>query len=151
MLLPVMAHLSIKRWTNLKKQDDNVADREIRGKWNRDWVLRFSWGELDDCTHVLLQSHSLQRLLESQNLLPLFMEQQTAFSTHSFPWMLLTLLLPEVWKHNISHPTTSTVPKAQRWKGCVSLDRCRQINLNMYFGHTFVSAASWGVGNYSVT
>lgn len=61
-------------------------------------------------------------------------------------WTLLTSLFPEAWKHNISQPAAPTGTKAQRWKckGYVLLDSCRQINLNMYFGHVCVPTASWG-------
>lgn len=65
---------------------------------------------------------------------------------HPPPWTLLTSLFPEAWKHNISQPATPTGTKTQRWKckGYVLLDSCRQINLNMYFGHVCVPTASWG-------
>lgn len=69
------------------------------------------------------------------------------------PWTLLTSLFPEAWKHNISQPATPTGTKAQRWKckGYVLLDSCRQINLNMYFGHVCVPTASWGSWNDYMT
>lgn len=144
MLLPVMAHLSIKRWTNLKKQDDNVIDREIRGKWSKETVLRFSWDELDDAEPQPSEAFRISKPA------PSLYRTTDCFSTHPFPWTLLTLLLPEVWKHIISHPATPTGTEAQRWKGFLLLDSCRPINLNIYFGHTCVLTASWGVGNYSV-
>lgn len=75
------------------------------------------------------------------------------FFLSPLPWTLLTWLFPEAWKHNISQPATPTGTRAQRWKckGYVLLDSCRQINLNMYFGHVFAPTASWGSWNDYVT
>lgn len=75
------------------------------------------------------------------------LRQRTTFF-FSPPWTLLTSLFPEAWKHNISQPATPTGTRAQRWKckGYVLLDSCRQINLNMYFGHVCVPTAPEGVG-----
>lgn len=113
-----MAHLSIKRWTKPERARWKCRrQRNKRKMKQRHWVLRFSWEGLDDCTHVLPQSNSLLRLSEYRNLLPLFVEQQTAFSTHPFCLNIAQSAAP--WSLKAQHFSSSN----SHWDESPEMDR----------------------------